>query len=333
MDLSSCIATQDCSNASGNKSEELLHEGGFHAGRDVFQIVIAVLVIAVNSWVIWLVATKRSLRTVTNYILTSLAVSDLCTGAISIPLLLSCNILIKTGFCVADLVVIVFISVSTVLHILAMTVDRYICIIYALRYQSWVTKRRGGKLIALIWLFSMLVALIQLAWTNLNEEATMEHSAEVKRIIVIYDITLFVAVIGLPVIFMAFAYARILYEVHRQTMNIQKHNTPGWQETRRSTRQEWKVATVFLVMLLVFVICWVPYYLLQLQQVLKEQFLDISTPAVMILYWLRLLTSLINPCLYILGKPDFRKAAGLRKRTRRYNSEGTRTSLLKSSSV
>lgn len=115
--------------------------------------------------------------------------------------------------------VIVFISVSTVLHILDMTVDRYICIIYALRYQSWVTKRRGGKLIALIWLFSMLVALIQLAWTNLNEEGTMEHSAEVKRIIVIYDITLFVAVIGLPMIFMAFAYARILYEVHRQTMN------------------------------------------------------------------------------------------------------------------
>ena len=161
----------------------------------------------------------------------------------------------------------------------------------------------------------------------------MDHSAEVTRIIVIYDITLFVAVIGLPVIFMAFAYARILYEVHRQTTNIQKHNTPGWQETRRSTRQEWKVATIFLVMLLVFVICWVPYYLLQLQQVLKEQFLYLSDLAAAILYWLRLLTSLINPCLYILGKPDFRRAAGLRKRTRRYNSEGTRNSLLKSSSV
>ena len=329
---SSCLATKNCSNLTDNESPFV---PGFYAPRDTFPIVIAILIVAVNCWVIGLVVLNRNLRTVTNYILTSLAASDVCTGVIVIPLFLSCNIILETGYCTAEMVTTIFISVSTVLHILAMTIDRYICIIHALRYQGWVTKRRGVHVIALIWLISMFVALIQLSWFNFDEEVTDEYSDDVAKIMIIYDIFLFVVVIGIPVLFMGFSYGRILYEVHRQTKNIQKNSTPGWQETRKSTKQEWKVATIFLVMFVVFIVCWVPFYLLRLQQILEKDLLDIDDLTVAILYWLRLCSSLINPCLYILGKPDFRKAAGLkRKNQRRYNTDWvTRSSLMKSSSV
>lgn len=335
------LTTQNCSQNSTVAPDTEHDEGGyvlgFSAQSDSFPIAIAILIIGVNCWVITLVVLKRNLRTVTNYILTSLAISDLCTGAISIPLYLSCNIIQETGICTAGMIAMRFTSISTVLHILAMTIDRYICIVYALRYMSWVTKRRGFQVITLIWLLSLLMALVQLAWYDPDEGVHEEHSPEAKTRIIIYDVFCFFAFVGVPVVFMAFTYGRILYEVHRQSKNIQQHNTPGWQETRRSTKQEWKVATIFLVMLLVFIVCWGTFYLLRLESVLGNDFfeLNLSDLAMVLLIWLRFSSSLINPCLYILGKPDFRKAAGIRKKRRkRYNdSELTRTSKASSTAL
>ena len=312
-------------------------EAGFRVNTDVFPIIIGVFIVAANSLVIALVATRRNLRTVTNYILTSLAVSDLCTGAISIPLFLSCNITHSSGFCNADLIVIIFTSVSTVLHIVAMSIDRYICIIHALRYQIWVTKRRGWCVIAFIWFVALFMALIQLAWKDLSLEVKEDQDPETQRIVVIYDIFRFVVFIGIPVFFMAFTYARILHEVHRQTKNIHRNNTPGWQETQRSTRKEWKVAIIFLTMMIIFIICWVPFFLLRIEQTLQSKFfqLNFSDITIVLIYWLRLCSSLINPCLYILCKPDFRKATCHRKRKQRRNcsADSTRISLMKSSAV
>lgn len=340
MASSSSLTTQNCTNCTTNipdHEEEDDFVVAFSAENDIFPIAIAILIIAVNCWVVALVVLKRNLRTATNYILTSLAISDLCTGAIAIPLFLACNIVWETGVCVASMVAMRFTSISTVLHILTMTIDRYICIVYALRYLSWVTKRRGFHVIAFIWLVSLFMALIQLVWTDVSGDATDDRSPEEKRIYIIYDIVCFVAFVGIPVVFMAFTYGRILYEVHRQSRNIQQQNTPGWQETQRSTKREWKVAIIFLAMLFVFIVCWAPFYLLRLEQILGNTFfqINLSDVAQILLLWLRFSSSLINPCLYILGKPDFRKATGLiRKKRQRYNdSELTRTSQTKASSA
>ena len=340
MSSASCLTTQNCtptpSNILGTEPEDDNYVPGFSAERDSFSIAIAILIIAVNCWVVALVVMRRNLRTVTNYILTSLAISDLCTGAISIPLFLSCNIVQETGICVAEMIAMRFTSFSTVLHILTMTIDRYICIIFALRYMSWVTKRRGFQVLTLIWLFSLFLALVQLSWIDFSQDVEDDHSEKSQKMIIIYDIFCSIAFTGIPVVFMAFTYGQILYEVHRQRKNIQQHNTPGWQETRRSTKQEWKVATVFLIMLLVYIVCWVPFYILRLEYVLGSDFfeLNLSELAILLIHWLRFCSSLINPCLYILGKPDFRKASGFgRKKRQRYESELTRISQTKSSST
>lgn len=338
METQGSLATQNCSNCStsvpvtGHEFEENM--SGFDAQNDVVPIAIAIPIIAVNCWVISLVCLKRSLRTVTNYILTSLALSDLCTGMISIPLFLCCNIIQETEICTAAMLFMRFTSTSTVLHILAMTTDRYICIVYALRYMTWVTKRRVLYVIAAIWAISLFVMLVQLEWYDMNEGVNEEFSPENKIKIIIVDSICFFAFVGLPVMVMAYTYGRILYEVHRQSRNIQRHNTPGWQETKRSTRQEWKVASVFMVMLLVFIVCWGPFYLLRLERVLSSDFfwVSFSVFAQILMLWLRFVSSLINPCLYILGKPDFRKASGLSKKKRRFNdSEATRLTQSKGS--
>ena len=319
-----------------NNTEHEEYVPQFLARTDILPIIIAILIIALNSWVIVLVAKKRNLRTVTNFILASLALSDLCTGAVSVPLYLTCNTTQITGFCTADMILIVFTSVSTVLHILVITIDRYVCIIYALRYQIWVTERRGFFVIALVWFVSVFVSLIQMAWIDLNEDLREEYDAEARRNFFIFDIFCFVALICFPVVLMGFTYARIFYEVLRQTRNIHKNNTPGWQETTRCTKREWKVAAIFLFMLLVFLVCWLPFTLLRLEGFVQAEIFKIhlNAFAVFMFYMLRLCTSFINPCLYILCKPDFRQATCLkRKKERPLYSELTRTSVVKTSTV
>ena len=93
------------------------------------------------------------------------------------------------------------------------------------------------------------------------------------------------------------------------------------------------MATVFMVMLLVFIVCWGPFYLLRLELMLGDEFFHFSDFAQILMFWLRFVSSFINPCLYILGKPDFRKATGLRRRKRqRFNdSDYTRSTQTKGS--
>ena len=97
---------------------------GFSATVDVPPITLGLLILLANGLVLILVARKRQLRTITNLLLCSLALSDLLTGLISIPLFMTCNILRQSALCIAEDQVLRFTSVSIVCHLVAVSVDR-----------------------------------------------------------------------------------------------------------------------------------------------------------------------------------------------------------------
>ena len=91
---------------------------------DIPPITLAILILLANGLVIFLVARTKPLRTETNLLLCSLALSDLLTGVISIPLFLMCNLLHEPALCIADDQMLRFTSVSTVCHLVAVSMDR-----------------------------------------------------------------------------------------------------------------------------------------------------------------------------------------------------------------
>lgn len=320
-------------NSSNSRENDPGYNPRFQVGQDLFPIILAVLIVAINAFVLALVYKKKALRTVTNYILCSLAASDLMTGLFSIPVYIACNLTWSIKVCLMSDIILRITSISTVLHLLMVTIDRYLAIIYSLRYHSLVTKKRATIVLALVWSLSMFTSLIQLAW-YITDDLTVAHRPEsILEKEIPYDIASIVFFFAIPLLVMIVTYSFIFFEVLRQSRNIKKNSVPGYQENRQQTRHEWKAALTFAIMLAVFTLCWLSFFILRIQQNFGNKFLELSHLAEYILHMFRFLTSFINPCLYIFGKHDFRKSLSkifgyTRKHSR---AELTRSSLLKTS--
>ena len=136
-----------------------LHDSGlFFALMLTIMAVLAPFIIIGNLFVVLAVYKNYNLRTPTNYILTSLAVNGMVTG---VALALDCYpavFSLKTWYPnMADLLSLPLFtsSSSTLLHIVALTVDRYIAVTKPLKYPALVTPKRVSYAIATIWILSL----------------------------------------------------------------------------------------------------------------------------------------------------------------------------------
>lgn len=280
---------------------------GFYPEVDVIPIIEAVLIISINFWVLYAVYKKRSLRTVANYILASLALSDLLTGLVGIPSYLTCSAIQKLAICATSAMFLRFTSVSTVTHLFCVTMDRYVSIMFSLRYCTLVTKKRGFIIVALMWCLSMFVSLIQLIWFSTDDKVHDEPSVEVKNHELRFDLFSLTVFFAIPLLVMVLVYARIFAEVRRQNCIIQKHSTPGWQNEHKNHLKERRAIITFAMMVFCYVIGWLPYFTLRIQHHL-DIIPNLPESVIYLFIYLRYATSLANPLLYILGKQDFRKA-------------------------
>ena len=117
-------AKKDSSLSQSNNTSGSYETLTFSAKEDVPPIILGVLIVLVNGLVLILVLKKKHLRTITNLLLCSLALSDLMTGLASIPLFMACSILHQSGLCISADQMLRFTSVSTVCHLLVISVDR-----------------------------------------------------------------------------------------------------------------------------------------------------------------------------------------------------------------
>ena len=279
----------------------------FSPKYDIIGILMALVIVLLNSWVFILVAKKRSLRSPTNFFLVGLAVSDFLTGLISLPLSITCNIFQEHGMCFTTIYIWMFTSFLAVSHISAVTADRFIAIIFSLRYPQIVTKRRSYIALGFVWVSSLLVSLMQLWWLKPSNYDPHESVPEDQRQNeVAFSIACFVVYLGIPVAFMAFTYLMILREVRRQSRREFLNVPADVKEQRQWRKREGKAASIFLVMFLTHVMCWLPFFLLRYQQAYGAFFLP--TWAEYMFGYLRFASSFLNPCFYVFGKHDFRKA-------------------------
>ncbi|XP_072039588.1 histamine H3 receptor-like [Amphiura filiformis] len=78
-------------------------------------------------------------------------------------------------------------------------------------------------------------------------------------------------------------------------------------EKRRELRKDKKAAATLAMIVIVYVICWLPYYITQLIYTYHERQLYISWTVWNGVYYLTWLNSALNPCLYAIASPKMRK--------------------------
>ena len=175
--------------------------------------------------------------------------------------------------------------------------------------NAWYSgyKRRCYVTLGFVWTFSFLLSLLQLWWiqpTDYDPDESIPEEHLNKE--VAYCIASLVVYLLAPTGFMAFTYLMTLREVRRQNRQ-QILNVPAdLQEHRRWNKREGKAITVFLVMFITHVACWLPFFLLRYQQAVDAFYLP--DWAVYMIAYSRFVSPVLNPCLYIFGKHDFKKA-------------------------
>ena len=291
---------------------------GFIPEYDTFPIVLAILIIALNSFVIYLVVRVRYLRTVTNCILGSLAFLDFLNGVLGIPLYLVCSAIQNTVICGITQVLTRFFSISIVLHLVLASIDRYIAVVHAMRYRSLVTKRRVLYSLLAAWATAVFVALIQFSWIGFDADVNEDSEIKIQRINAIYDSLCIVVFFAVPLIAMIFCYVRIFVILRQQLRAIEQNNIPSsTREERRSYKHKRRAALIFISMITMYIICWLPYFMLNFQHEFGNEFFTLPILVeYLVFYYPKFLNSLLNPLLYVFCKHDFRQAIGkIRRKT------------------
>lgn len=205
---------------------------------------------------------------------------------------------------------------------------RYLAIVQSLRYKSLVTRPRCILVVLFIWLTSAITASVQFSWLDPVHHDPHEELSKFALIAeLIYDIIFLSFFFLLPFALMCFTYGSILFEIVRQSRNIQLQNLPSSLNARRRNPHERKAIAIFAAMLLVYIICWLPYFGLR-----RFDLSELPTPLIYVVIWLRYLASLLNPCMYIFGKYDYRKALWelLRPAKTENNFLSTKSTILRS---
>ena len=108
--------------------------------------VLSFLAITGNGFTIFLVCSRRNLRTKTNAFIVSLAVADFCVGLSIIPSLFVCDVTKTCDWPQAfpswkDVVRWLF-SYLSVLNLCSLVLDRYIAIVKPFKYITCMTRSR-----------------------------------------------------------------------------------------------------------------------------------------------------------------------------------------------
>lgn len=258
--------------------------------------------VAGNAIVIWLIATRRRLRTIANWFVMSLAVADLCIGLFLFPTLFTCK---KQWFsCTAQNEHIISTWLSFFVHasaanLSAMTTDRYIAIAMPLKYITYMTPKRSMRLIAAAWYFP---AVLWILYT-----ALILHFAASTTVVAL-EILIKCALEILPAALLTTATIHMLVIVRRHKKEIStlladlRYNRHTSEDSPSVVRRssETSSATVIGVVVLAFVLCYCVEYYFSFCQICPLILVDV------VLLFL-LINAAANPLAYALLKKDIRR--------------------------
>ena len=268
-------------------------------------VPIALLITIANGLVLVLFARKPQLRTPPNYVLFSLAVCDFMSGVINIPLFIIVAFTpVVTSFDLRFYLIILIsvlnnlTAISSCYHILAATTEKYLAIIWPVTHRS-ISRKTVVKGLQAVWAVSIIVAFIPFAWQ------TMEDSETRAKFSIAHVIVCLIAVFLFPYSFMIYAFVVIFKSI--STQGNSRRNVLSKSRLSRQAALEKRCLILFASMATVYLICWLPWFILMLLHKVYSDVYDLEIPS-HVFVLVRYATSIINPILYTFFRRDFKMA-------------------------
>ncbi|XP_067936687.1 neuropeptides B/W receptor type 2-like [Watersipora subatra] len=191
---------------------------------------------------------------------------------------------------------------ASVYTLLAMSLDRYIAVC-CMRWNELRTRRNSVICCLLIWMIATFLSLPLLLYANLDDESCLISWPENKAISAAEAYAYYTLILGfvLPLFLITIFYTSIIIRLRKKSPGIAEA-TLGKKKKR--TR---KVTFVVFCIILAFVVCWLPYWCMQIIILTASKSIGRTE---MIIYqfatFLYICNSAINPILYGLFSNTFR---------------------------
>lgn len=274
---------------------------------------IAAGIVIINSVVLYLFIKRKSLRTTSNYPLFSLALCDFLCGFLVIPLftvnfftplVTSPRIKFHLGFLVTILHN--FVAMTTVYHIVVVTGERYVAIKFPLKHRLLQPKCMI-KFLAIVWFSSLLISMIPFTWIG---KMYPVFQPEALNYTLAFTIFCMVFVLMLPYMFLVYAFTKMFKAISSSVANgcgQQKTALTRRHDSVTTSTGERKCLLLFVSMALLFLLCWLPWFVIFLLHHLPLDVSKLRVPSQVFLL-VRYMTSALNPLLYTFLKRDFHRA-------------------------
>ncbi|XP_026222803.1 trace amine-associated receptor 13c-like [Anabas testudineus] len=269
---------------------------------------VSLLTVSLNLLVIISISHFRQLHTPTNLLLLSLAVSDLLVGLIVMPFQI---LLTEPCWLLGDLVCVLcfflgFITVpASTVNMLLISVDRYVAICDPLHYPTKFTPKTVQVYVFVCWGCAVVYSFMIL-FDNLKQPGRY-NSCYGECVINITGVVHIVISFIIPISSIIILYMRVFVVAVSQARSMRSHIAAV--KLQRSVtvtvkKSELKAARTLGVVVAVFLMCYCPYYCISLSG--SELIMASSTNS--FINFLLLLNSCLNPGIYALLYPWFRKS-------------------------
>ncbi|KAG8589672.1 hypothetical protein GDO81_006488 [Engystomops pustulosus] len=238
----------------------------------VIEVLIALVSVLGNILVIWAVIVNQALRDTTFFFIVSLAVADIAVGALVIPLAIIISIGLETEFysCLMVACIMLILTQSSILALLAIAVDRYLRVKIPTSYRSVVTARRAVIAITGCWVLSFIVGLVPMfGWNNI-QNLRKQHNSSYGEIIITCEFetvismeymvyfNFFVWVLP-PLFLMLIIYLEVFNLIQKQ---LNKKVSSSSKDPQKYYGKELKIAKSLALILLLFALSWLPLHTL-----------------------------------------------------------------------
>ncbi|XP_066939400.1 somatostatin receptor type 2-like [Macrobrachium rosenbergii] len=310
-------------NGTDNFSEENCSRSlftGEEAGLNTILVVITQMFYAItciaglcgNTLVIYVVTRFSKMQTVTNLYILNLAIADELF-VIGIPFLMTTSMLGHWPFgsimCKLYMITTSLNQFTSSLFLTVMSADRYIAVCHPISSPKFRTPMISKLVSLTAWTLSALMIVPVFMYSNTLEDNGLDNcnmfwpeGNDGLRSEVAFIHYSFALAFGIPVFFILIFYSLVLHKLRSVGPKTKS-------KEKKKSRQ--KVTRMVLTVITVYVICWLPYWVLQLSLIVSTP-RQLHKPFMVVLFMfsscLSYINSALNPILYAFLSENFKKS-------------------------
>ncbi|MBN3285449.1 GHSR protein, partial [Polyodon spathula] len=282
-------------------------------------ILMFIVGVTGNTMTILIIRKYKDMKTTTNLYLSSMAVSDLiiflCLPFDLYRLWKYIPWIFGEAICRLSHYINEGCTYATILHITALSIERYLAICFPLKAKVFVTKRRVKCVIGFLWMFALVSAAPMLFLFGVEYENNTDPDTGTRQC----KYTSYAVSSGLlytmvwvstiyfffPMFCLSFLYGSIGRKLWKSKNEIRGPNAANRERYHRQT------VNILVVVVLAFAVCWLPFHIgrnifIHVDNYLAAKFSQYFNMVSMLLFYL---SACINPILYNLMSKKYRAAA------------------------